>query len=162
MDIEDRLDQNEIRNFTQLAEFLESFPHSDDRFHMRMFVGRRVNGILDHADMDASSSAQLQTDCNTVACVLGWSATLPGLEPEVRECWHSYSLRVFGVGLCSYYGKWVFGGFWADFDNTVTGAAKRIRLLLADKIPDEFAKPGVDCYHYHKIVNGYRDSAVTP
>lgn len=65
--------------------------------------------------------------CPTAACALGHAATIFPLE---EKGWLSFGERVFEVNPCSREWDWCFSGTWDKFDNTPTGAAKRIQYLI--------------------------------
>lgn len=134
-------------NLDRLATYLEALPADYDKFKMESFLALNWR----HSDTyKALAKYQLQNgsvqSCGTSACAVGHgpAAHMFLTEAETQlgpvTSWIVYCRRVFG---CSQQHEaeafeWMFGGAWSGVDNTVRGAAARIRYYLAHGVPDEF------------------------
>ena len=73
----------------------------------------------------------LLEDCSTVACSVGHATSI--FPPIKKEDWEEYCYRVFDVDSDSLEWDFLFSEDWQKVDNTVEGAAKRIRFLIRQK-----------------------------
>ena len=128
-------------NLTTLASQLEALPADYAQFEMACF--------LDFEDDEKTRNYLLNnggvSSCGTSACAVGHgpSAGLFFLPDEImvnfgeiQPNWMTYTRRVFGIHRYSDEFSFLFGGAWADYDNTVHGAAARIRYYLDNGLPD--------------------------
>lgn len=113
-----------VENLSRLAVFLET-EVDQSRFDMAEFS-------QDEFGEGLSIGAH---ECGTVGCAIGWGpeAGFPPL-PSEQEWW-TYSERVFGLKVGSPAWDWCFDADWAQVDNTPAGAAKRIRYLITNWVP---------------------------
>lgn len=135
-------------NLTKLADGLAQLPAMAG-FDMGEF---REGGRLDPRPReDALEAANV---CNTAACAIGWGPTIPGLEAtrddlslagigKFRINWNKYSDRLFISSVQSSAWDWCFDCEWQLYDNTVTGAIKRIRYLVDKGVPPRWFQLGV-------------------
>jgi hypothetical protein len=72
--------------------------------------------------------------CGSQACVVGHAAMF--FEPLVSENWYEFSKRLFVTELIEW--EWCFSEDWADYDNTLLGAIKRLAYYLEHGVPEEF------------------------
>lgn len=117
-------------NLAALAEYLESGPAL--RFDMARFA---ADGERHEIDPEA------MLRCGTAACALG-HGPFAGLPAKRQEEWKDYAFRVFGVGPTDIGSQspaflWMFGGAWAEIDNSPDGAAARIRWFLRNGVPPD-------------------------
>lgn len=133
-------------NLEKLATYLEGLPKRYKHFGMASFTDNI-------ADWEARKKYALenggvaQMGCGTVACAVGHGPAAGVLftkddifffsNGDARLKWWEYSYRNFcGEGEIW---EWMFGGVWADIDNTHRGAAARIRYILSGrKVPEDF------------------------
>lgn len=95
-------------------------------------------------DMDSYRTGdQRAVECNSVGCVIGHSTVLfPEIVAKHRvkedSLWKynilftSFSDEVTGLEDVEW--RWCFSYIWSDIDNTPTGAAKRIRMLVNGEV----------------------------
>lgn len=132
-------------NLDRLATYLEALPADYADFEMRTFVqGVDRDKLMVYAERNGSVSS-----CGTAACAVGHGpAAHMFFNAEELEtirsnsmglAWFQYAERVFGVGPHSNEFDFLFGGSWTYSDNTVHGAAKRIRYYLAHGVPEDFS-----------------------
>lgn len=113
-------------NLAKLAAYLRTLPKGYPDFEMSGFVKGGNDGEA------------YVPECGTAACAAGHGPRA-GIKPKKGEDWYTYSDRAFVDGSEHYYGwEWVFSGDWADYDNTVHGAAARIEYMLERGTPDEW------------------------
>lgn len=145
-------------NLKRLATYLEKLPADYAHFEMSSFIEASITDKVKTYVVNNGSVAS----CGTAACAVGHgpAAHMFFNEQELNmlgrgiyytgEAWSAYAGRVFGAGNGSEAFEWMFGGNWGrDFDpdeddeslrpdNTVRGAAARIRYYLAHGVPDDF------------------------
>lgn len=111
-------------NLLKIADYIETVPQE-------MF------------DMDVYRDGDdYSIECNSVGCVIGHSTIL---FPEIAEkhrikegqykgkiLFGEFSEEVCGLTVEEWY--WCFHSVWCNIDNTPTGAAKRIRMLVDGKV----------------------------
>jgi hypothetical protein len=115
-------------NLRKLAAYLLTLPADYPDFEMRDFV---QSGEYEKREFVH------QPACGTAACAVGHGPNA-GIEPApYLESWRDYSVRAFGLNFWSPDWDWCFSGEWADVDNTVHGAAKRVIHLLANGLPED-------------------------
>lgn len=82
-------------------------------------------------------------DCGTVGCLVGWSPFVPKLKPLKKEYHKSapyeldidkYESRIFDTN--SFDWRFLFSDWWANEDNTLEGAIKRLRFASTDEYED--------------------------
>ncbi len=114
-------------NLRTLAGYLESLPADYDRFRMHTFQARFLN------DPDSTVEHVFQPqplECGSVGCAVGHGPNA-GVPWDGYHDWLAYATGEFGDGY-----EWCFSGSWSAFDNTALGAAKRIRYMLANGLPN--------------------------
>lgn len=89
-------------------------------------------------------------ECQTSACAVGHFAVMRGYKvnedgvymgEEGMEGWRWFSTNVIGIapqGVHERAWDWIFGGSWAECDNTPLGVVARIKHYLAHGVPDNF------------------------
>ncbi len=121
-------------NLAKLATYLESLPADYRHFDMSWWF---------HGSSASYASGALSVpECGTSACALGHgpAAGIPlrdAIMPNGRISWDRYK-RQFVPAATSSAARWpeqltelwLFGGSWAKYDNSVAGAAARIRYYL--------------------------------
>lgn len=123
-------------NFERLAAHLENLVPPPE-FSMRLFTN-----LLDGEDREYMATGQIPA-CGTVACAAGHGPVAGILDPDAED-WNEYVERNFlGEPVDGKFDnnriyRWCFSCSWTDIDNTPTGAAKRIRYMLAHGIPEHF------------------------
>ena len=135
-------------NLDKLATYLESLPDDYKKFSMYSFFC----GPISESEFDLETVAKRikngANPCGTVACAIGHgpAAGISVNDPEIHG-WFSYAKVRFGalnhwVGSVdensegSRLWSWLFASEWHTTDNTVKGAAARIRWYLQHGIPD--------------------------
>jgi hypothetical protein len=141
------------QNLATLASYLEKLPADYEHFDMRTYARHlgECDAIEDPDALAVSDPEKFFENCGTVACALGHgpAAGIPFerhmlnvTEYEgartVNVRWNVYSDEQFGLTRWSYPWMWCFGGTWVDVDNTVRGAAARLRYFLDSGVPDLF------------------------
>jgi hypothetical protein len=147
-------------NLTKLAEGLltvsdEQFDISQFRFVFNFDLFVEFHPVL-YDELEGNQevsfmnpSFQIQHNCGTSGCALGWSPTL--VEPAlVGEDWNDYCYRVFDIKTrvksseCSYSvtPEWdfMFGGSWHGQQNTTEATSKRIMYVVnngIDSVPNK-------------------------
>lgn len=122
-------------NLRKLADYLALLPPSssfDMRYYSTDAHGNNIPRPTSHA-------------CGTVACALGHGPQA-GVAPIPYETWDDYAARAFGLDPNDHLNgsilrnswAWCFEAEWVHFDNTPSGAAKRIYHLLDTGAPGEF------------------------
>jgi hypothetical protein len=150
------LSTRQRNNLAKLATYLEQLPADYEHFDMTSYVDHK--GDCDIFEDKTLERAFVQNpkatihNCGTVACAAGhgpaagiplrrdervltldwWDGT-----PTAEIDWAAYIKRAFGVSQGDDW-TWMFGGDWADVDNTPQGAAKRIRYFLEHGVPEDF------------------------
>ncbi len=125
-----------IENLKLMADYIETVP--PEMFDMRTFRDRGF---------------ETEIKCNSVGCVIGHCVHL-GPEFVIITCgkieFMFWSIRFTGLHYQQDQWKWCFDSNWDEFDNTPTGAAKRIRWLIANGLPENWEEQmnGIDplCY----------------
>ena len=115
---------NEV-NLLRAADYIEKIPQSV--FSMRLF---RYDDSKTH-------------ECGAVGCVVGHCTVLDAPENLPFDAdgeinFYRWSGRFFGLKVGSYGWAWCFAGRWHKVDNTPTGAAKRIRYLVENGLPENW------------------------
>jgi len=80
-------------------------------------------------------------NCNSVACVVGHCVDLVPEESLPREYNGNIAYGPWSVDFTGISGNawnWCFGSYWAGIDNTPLGAAKRIRYLVENGLPENW------------------------
>lgn len=122
------------KNLAKLATYLESLPDDYEAFDMSSF--------FDSTDHEAEISYALHNggvhNCGTSACAVGHGPAAGFLlNPDeigwFGPRWSEYSARVFTYPHTPEW-DWMFSGAWCEVDNTIKGAAARIRYLLAGNL----------------------------
>lgn len=124
-------------NLLKLADYLDSLPADYTHFHMGTYL--KMDGWepeLGEIDTDIIPYEA----CGTVACAIGHgpAAGFPILDKH--EDWDAYCLEHFGLDANEAQGcpwDWCFSSFWKSYDNTHTGAVRRIRYLVEHGAPPE-------------------------
>lgn len=131
-------------NLSKLATFLDELPEDYRQFGMADFTNQW---------MSPEELKQYQTDptynpCGSAACAVGHAPaagikvdpstiTQQILDGYSTDIWDAYVQAAFGIKFDSTAFEFMFGGGWADHDNTPKGAAARIRYVVANNnIPD--------------------------
>ena len=137
-------------NLDKLATYLESLSDDYKKFSMYSFFC----GPISESEFDLETVAKRikngANPCGTVACAIGHgpAAGISVNDPEIHG-WFSYAKVRFGalnhwVGSVdensegSRLWSWLFASEWHTTDNTVKGAAARIRWYLQHGIPDNW------------------------
>ena len=135
-------------NLATLASYLESLPEDYAEFEMESFLDA---DLYDETNQKVVKQYLLANggvaSCGTSACAVGHGPAA-GLffkadeivldyDDELLPKWRDYMRRVFGISGCGCGFDFMFGSNWSDVDNTVHGAAARIRYYLAEGAPDE-------------------------
>lgn len=125
-------------NLLTLATFLESNPNVAKHFSMA------------HFNSDHVGPTRAKYRCGTSACAVGWGPAA-GIKPKPGvETWSHYMQEAFGVRTSTPAYKWLFHGWWDDFDNTPTGAAKRILFFLDNSgVPEGFTYPAAGWVEFY-------------
>ena len=112
-------------NLLKIANYIETIPQ--EKFDMTNY----------------RTGDRRTVECNSVGCVIGHSTVL---FPEIAEKHRvkEDSLWKYNIlftrfsdevtGLEDKEWRWCFSNVWTDIDNTPTGAAKRIRMLVDGKV----------------------------
>jgi len=148
-------------NLVRLATYLESLPADYEDFDMRDFLeANGLDALLQYVEQNGSVQS-----CGTAACAVGHGpAAHMFMNAEERKlmreddpglAWFAYSNRVFDAPESSPQFDWMFGGGWGNADNSVRGAAARIRYYLDHGAPDNFEH--VSMYSYQNYVNDYQE-----
>lgn len=117
-------------NLKILCLKLESLPEDYEHFGMDdYYYTPNKRYTLPH-------KALSPTDCGTVACAAGHAPSAGIVPSSPGMSWEGYIDEYFELSDDEYY--WCFGCEWSDVDNTHQGAAKRIRWMLANGVPDDF------------------------
>lgn len=151
--IKDKTDADPRVNLARLATYLEKLPADYEQFEMSSFVEDADPVKVQNYVVNNGSVAS----CGTAACAVGHGPAahmffnskelllLQGETPwNIGEAWMNYARRVFDTNTLTF--EWMFGGCWASVpddsvdpvDNTVRGAAARIRYFLAHGVPEDF------------------------
>jgi hypothetical protein len=122
------LTPEQVANCRKLAAYLRTLPADYPDFEMSSFTneGERGEGYAPAYD----------APCGTAACAAGHGPRA-GIEPDGDEDWESYSERCFAPdsGGENSPWEWCFSGSWYRVDNTVHGAAARIKYMLTRGVP---------------------------
>lgn len=152
---DERYDEEARReNLEKLATYLENLPENYEHFNMHSFIDHKSDfqALVDYALNNGGVH-----NCGTAACAVGHGPAAGILfhedELTIEEVysnisrrwikdvlmpdWTKYSER-FVECLDSDAFEFLFSASWILSDNTVAGAAKRIRYYLENGIPDEF------------------------
>jgi len=123
------------KNLLKLADYLDTV--KKEKFHMKEF---RANEELIGLWCSDPGFKSLVPSCGTAACALGHA---PALFPRIwkqklaDETYYSGLCRqVFGVWEYSDAWTWCFDSGWSKRDNTPKGAAKRIRYMVENGVPE--------------------------
>ena len=107
---------------------------TDDKVDMGEYVG----GDIDD-DIDYPKHAIKLVNCGSVACMLGHSTVIFQEEARRADSWNEFSHLVFGCQHIDEEWHFIFSPDWANWDNTVKGACRRIELLLEKGKPTWWA-----------------------
>lgn len=135
-------------NFTKLADYMEA-NEAALKFDMARYA--RSNGSYFET---IEPFDPLIHDCGTVCCAAG-NGPRAGIPALPMENWIDYINRVFGDdddGGPDLY-TWCFSSAWVAVDNTVSGAAKRIRYALKHGCP---SWSQMEPFVHGKDIIGYR------
>lgn len=114
-------------------------------------------------DMGLYQTADKNTQCGSLGCVIGHVARVVGVTPEFKNFYGgieyaSWALNFFGVSMDSNEGRWAFNNLWRDTDNTIAGAMARIQYLIKHGEAPENSKSmlyGISSKEYLSIVAKY-------
>lgn len=149
-------------NFKKLVKYLLSLPADYENFDMSKYVNGELQGTANN---------NYSPVCGTSACALGHglaAGVIPSDERLITKlfsmggltrdiAWTEYCDQFFITTHDSefYYEtcdiwSWCFDSAWANIDNTVEGAAKRILYMLENGIPEmiEITKDAIELYKY--------------
>ena len=95
----------------------------------------KLAGYLEAGDLQANFDMSTYCDlgylyqgtCGSVGCAVG-HGPYAGIPKDPHETWIEYANRVFGLNIIEQ--EWCFGSYWAKYDPTSLGAARRIRFLI--------------------------------
>lgn len=131
-------------NLDRIQRYLQNLPADYADFDMRSFV---KNADLDDLAVYVKQNGSVRS-CGTAACAVGHGPAAHMFmnadeieliaEGDDAGAFWRYGERVFGTRINSPAFEWMFGGGWRHVDNSVHGAAKRIRYYLANGVPDGF------------------------
>lgn len=121
-------------NLTKLAAYLESLPADYQHFDMGVFYHRDDYDTI-KAELEYAEDPTAVTHCGTAACALGHGPAA-GIAPTrvtgtVGIDWSAYGLKFIDQDDTATY-EFLFSGHWDQIDNTLRGAAARIRYVLDD------------------------------
>jgi len=148
-------------NLATLASELEALPADYAQFEMDSFIDgdtyRNSEAIKQYLLTNGGVAS-----CGTSACAVGhgpsaglfFKADEIGIDlgdDELLPDWSKYVRRVFGVAAFSDDFNFMFGGNWHDYDNTVHGAAARIRYYLARGVPEAYRAYDSSIYQEYLI-----------
>jgi hypothetical protein len=125
----------DVENLRKLAAFLRTVPN--EKFGMQRFADLRHENVWVATPQDVA-----QHGCGTAGCALGWSVSL-FVPPKPRSCdnqltmWKGHSYKHFGIRSGARW-EWLFGGDWAEGDDTPDGAADRIDWLIEHGLPKDW------------------------
>jgi hypothetical protein len=128
-------------NLRTLANYLANVP--DDKFSMHDFVSASN-------EAEAHYLATGLMPCNAVACAAGYgpAAGIAWDQPDPFGWVEYIDANFLKVHTKDYHHTpeylWCFFDDWKYYDNTASGAAKRIHYMLHHGIPDGFEKPARD------------------
>lgn len=94
--------------------------------------------IFTYNDSKIMFEDQYYTTCHTAGCAVGW-APFAGILKQPTETWIEFSERTLTDDEDMW--NYMFSTYWADVDNTILGAAKRIQNVINGYIPDSFYDP---------------------
>ena len=139
-------------NLRKLANFLLSLPEDYRHFDMETYYYNPDQSDSSEVGEMLAASHLLNSPCGTIACALGHGPAAGIPVHDFDEEWIDYCERAFGVNYIPWdehtnmsehvlavtadpmidpY-EYMFGGHWADVDNTPHGAARRI-LAVCDR-----------------------------
>lgn len=117
-------------NLQRMVDFLKSGKVTQEMFSMRSF--RRGD--------------DKHTECNSVGCVLGWCTELDA--DNIKEnyvyssggiAFYEWSEYFTGIPADGYDWDFLFSENWAEEDNTIQGAIKRLEFFIKNgKAPDNW------------------------
>ena len=105
----------------------------EERFDMKRFFEVRGPGF--DLEVPPGEVGLEHNDCGTVCCALG-GGPLAGISAFCGETWSTYCFRAFGIYTGGPAWQFMFGGEWAERDNTRAGAAARIRYAIEIGVPE--------------------------
>lgn len=126
-----RITPEQRANLEKLATHLEALPADYSHFDMGSYFKKPT----DQWGSDPKDAAA--HTCGSVACAIGHGpfAGIPIARDEYS--WTNYAERVFGFSDANNgAGEYLFSNEWEHVDNTVAGAAARIRFVLENGCPD--------------------------
>jgi len=117
-------EQMNRENLNRMADYIETIPQ--EKFNMRLYRwGEKVN-----------------SECGSVGCVVGHCTVLDKnplpLYKSGNINFYAWSREFTGLGPLSDETAYLFASGWEAFDNTPTGAAKRIRHFLEHGLPQDW------------------------
>lgn len=125
------------RKLRKLAALLDTVPNS--KFDMTAYCAMWAGDQIVSAAFNPSTVPETIRNCGTSACALGHAPRIyPGKE---NEEWTQYTLRVFDIPEFTLSWDWMFSPFWDEYDNTASGAAKRIRYWCTRGVPINYTHP---------------------
>jgi hypothetical protein len=155
-----------VKNLESLAAFL---PTVDEvQFRMGNFNNMPVHNM-----------GFKTGECGAVACAVGWAPNAEGLELTEADFWHDfgenedetkfrgwamYSDRLFDLTEIEW--DWCFSGSWDIHDNTPSGAAARILMLLSKgskamkRLMRDVYEENLSSAMMQDIINDYREYLV--
>lgn len=140
------------RNLKKLASYLGKLPDDYKHFYMGSFARVQPrHGLVTSeyvpSDVYRPWPGEIfnflnKPACGTVACAAG-HAPMAGINPKPGESWTEYVKRTLVDYDASPFANdvftWLFDEKWADVDNTVQGAAERIRWFLHhESVPEDY------------------------
>lgn len=113
-----------IENLLKAAAYIETVPQ--EKFNMSLWRYR----------------VHTTHQCETVGCLIGHCTILDHFENIPKTLgdinYERWSEQFFGLKCASREWKWCFAGEWSQTDNTPAGAAKRIRYLVNNGLPENW------------------------
>jgi hypothetical protein len=149
----------------EMMDYLAKFDKNGDRLYSS------DDRIFNNKNPEAVYKKQYN-QCGTAACAVGHAPSLghinktfkiQKLKTPIRdfhngdyykrftEDWNDYCERVFGLEPDTDAWDYLFGSEWHEWDNTPTGAAKRIMYFLKRGVPSEAFEDTVKKYNRCKV-----------
>ena len=152
-----------LENLKKLRDFIAT-KITDEQFdmtHYRAKIGEQ--GSL--TKKGCHLHEVIDPPCGTVGCMLGWAPAMGGdfrpietefTGPRSTLAFFIYCRRVFGFSPEQKVWRFLFGGNWAEIDNTREGAVSRIDYILKNPAPN-FLRYEKDDDEYESIIiaDGY-------
>ena len=136
------LSRDQRHNLAVLADYLERLPADYAYFDMYNYLSADEADLCDQQHYALHNGGLGQLGCGTAACAVGHGPaagvlfSLDELEDEDGDLdWERYALRFCPAATDPEQAvfTFLFGSNWKYSDNTVHGAAARIRYVLADQ-----------------------------